>query len=98
MRKKQKSKPKKKDRLEVLLEHMDGKIGLIAEQHGGIRRDIDEIKKTLNVHTDMIAHLTVTVEMIKREQETIKGDISIIKSGLKKKVDYDEFTVLERRV
>ena len=98
MRKRQKSKPKKKDRLEVLLEHMDGKIGSIAEQHGSIDRRLSGIDKTLNAHTEtlnghtqMIAHLTVTTE-------AMREDIATIKSGLKKKVDYDEFSALERRV
>ena len=30
--------------------------------------------------------------------ETIKSDIEFIKGGIKKKVDYEEFVVLERRL
>lgn len=68
----------------VLLEHVDEKVGLIAEQHG-------DIKKILDSHTEMIGNLAVDVSLI-------KDDISFIKNSLKKKVDYDEFTALERRV
>lgn len=70
--------------LGVLLEHVDEKVGLIAEQHG-------DIKKILDSHTEIIGNLAVDVSLI-------KDDISFIKNSLKKKVDYDEFAALERRV
>lgn len=70
--------------LGVLIEHVDEKVGLIAEQHGDIRKILDS-------HTEMIGNLAVDVSLI-------KDDISFIKNSLKKKVDYDEFAALERRV
>ncbi|MBI2465693.1 MAG: hypothetical protein HY452_02445 [Parcubacteria group bacterium] len=71
-------------RLGVLIEHVDSNVGLIAEQHG-------DIKKTLNMHTEMIGKLVVDIEIV-------KSDIEFIKHSFKKKVDIDEFAALERRV
>ena len=70
--------------LGVLIEHVDDKVSLVAEQYGNI-------KKALDNHTEMIGS-------IKMDIEVIKADILFIKGGLKKKVDADEFSVLERRV
>ena len=71
-------------RLGVLLEHVDEKVGLIAEQHG-------DIKQTLNMHTEMIGRLAVDMEIV-------KTDIELIKHSFKKKIDIDEFAALEKRV
>ena len=78
-------------RLGVLIEHVDGNVGLIAEQQGDIKKDISSIKKTLNEHTEMIGKLAVDMEIIKTDTE-------FIKHSLKKKIDVDEFAALEKRV
>jgi len=78
-------------RLGTLIEHVDGNVGLIAEQQGDIKKDISSIKKTLNAHTEMIGKLMVDMEIV-------KTDIEFIKHSFKKKVDIDEFAALERRV
>lgn len=82
----------------VLLEHVDEKVGLVAEQYvdikdeiGGIKGEISSIKKTLDSHTGMIGKLAVDMEIV-------KTDIELIKHSFKKKVDIDEFAALERRV
>jgi len=84
--------------LGVLIEHVDDKVSTIAEQYGDIKKDIGGIKnildshtKTLDSHTEMIGRLTVDVEIIKQDTE-------FIKNSLKRKVDVEEFTALERRV
>lgn len=87
-------KPNKKiesRRLGVLIEHMDDKIGLVSEQYGDINKKLDLQVKILNSHTEMIGSMKVDVEII-------KSDIEFIKRDLKKKVDIDEFSALERRV
>ncbi|MDP3956690.1 MAG: hypothetical protein Q8P97_01710 [bacterium] len=70
--------------LGVLIERVDDKVSLIAEQYG-------DIKETLDNHTEMFGS-------IKMDIEVIKADITFIKGGLKRKVDAEEFSVLERRV
>lgn|SRR3989338_36729 len=75
----------------TILESVDSKFDLIAEQYGTITQDISQIKNTLSSHTEMIGKLAVDVEII-------KTDISFIKTGLKRKVDIEEFVALENRV
>ena len=54
------------------------------EQLGGIHKKLGEMDQKMNNHSEMIGQMMV--------------DITTIKSGLKLKVDYDEFTGLEKRV
>ena len=70
--------------LGAMKEDFDSKVQLIAKQY------ID-IKETLDSHTEMIGRIEEDVEIIKL-------DIEFIKNDLNKKVDRDEFAVLERRV
>lgn len=71
-------------RLGVVIEDVESKVDLVAEQHG-------EIIKKLDAHTEMIGNLAV-------DMQVVKSDIELIKSGLRKKVDVEEFEVLEKRV
>lgn len=97
MPKKQTKKSKKTDvgfelhRLGVFVEQSNDRWDLVAEQYGGIKKDIGEIRHTLNSHTGMIGKLAIDLAIVKE-------DVEFIKSGLKKKVDYDEFVALQRRV
>ena len=75
----------------ALIEHVDGNVGLIAEQQGDIKKILDSHTEILDSHTEMIGS-------IKMDIEVIKEDITFIKGGLKRKVDAEEFLVLERRV
>ncbi len=105
--------------LGVIIEHIDDKISLVAEQYGDIKKTLDlhtEIldshTKTLELHTEILdSHSKILdshgktleshTEMIgsmKMDVEIIKTDIAFIKGGLKRKVDADEFSVLEKRV
>lgn len=84
--------------LGVMIESVGDDVKLVAEQYG-------DIKKTLDTHTEMIGHLAVDVEIVKDDISTLKKDMAItkediefIKNNLKKKVDIDEFSALERRV
>ena len=70
--------------LGVIIENVDSKVGLIAEQYG-------DIKQTLDSHTEMIGKIAVDTAIIKE-------DIEFIKNGLKKKIDIEEFAALEKRV
>lgn len=70
--------------VKILAEDFDSKVKAIAEQYL-------DIKKILNLHTEMIASVHETAEIM-------KIDIQFIKNGLKKKVDLEEFQALEKRV
>ena len=52
---------------------------------------LDSHTERLDSHTEMIGRLAVNLEIVKE-------DVGFIKSGLKKKVDVEEFSTLERRV
>ena len=68
----------------TLLEHIDDKVTLVAEQYTDLNKKIDKIGEKLDI--------------VAEDVEVIKVDIEFIKHELKKKVDRDEFAVLERRV
>ena len=75
----------------VLIEHVDEKVGLVAEQYGDIKKTLNSHTKILEAHTEMIGNITVDLAIIKE-------DVALIKNSIKKKVDIDEFAALERRV
>ena len=77
--------------LGVLIEHVDGKFDIVAEQYGDIKSTLNEHTKLLHAHTEMIGNLMV-------EMHIIKEDAEFIKHSLKRKVDVEEFAALERRV
>jgi hypothetical protein len=93
----QKSKNKEKStaqeirRLGVIFEHTDKNIALLAEQYGDIKNTLNEHSQMLREHTRLFA---VMMETIASMQENIE----FIKHGMKRKIDVDEFAVLERRV
>jgi peptidoglycan hydrolase CwlO-like protein len=77
--------------LGVMVEDFKSQVRLIAEQYDSIRAKLDSHTETLNSHTEMIVSM-------KEDIEIMKVDIAFIKSGLKKKVDYEEFEELVKRV
>ena len=68
----------------TLLEHIDDKVTLVAEQYTGLNKKIDKLVGKLDT--------------VAEDVEVIKMDIEFIKHDLKNKVARDEFAVLERRV
>lgn len=105
--------------LGVVIEHIDSKVSLVAEQYGDIKKTLDSHTKILDRHTeildnhtqildrhtkildrhaDILDSHTEMVGSMKVDIEVIKADITFIKGGLKKKVDADEFSALEKRV
>lgn len=82
----------------VIAEDFRHDMAAIGEQYNGINNKIDGIKdelegvkETLDSHTEMIVAL-------KEDVEIIKTDVEFIKGALKKKVDYEEFAALEKRL
>jgi DNA-binding transcriptional MerR regulator len=80
-----------KKHFDVLKEDIDGKFDLIIEGHESHDKKFDLIEAKLDSHTEMIGSMQVNLEII-------KNDIEIIKTSLRKKVDLEDFEVLERRV
>lgn len=70
--------------LGALSEDFHSRVDAISEQYGDIAEKLDS-------HTEMIGSIKVDIEIIKEDVEFIKG-------SLKKKVDVEEFSALERRV
>ncbi len=70
--------------LGALVEDNGHKISAVAEQFG-------DIKQTLDSHGQMIGKLA-------EDMEIVKTNVEFMKDSLKKKVDYDDFIALERRV
>ncbi len=75
----------------AMIEHIDTNVALVAEQHEDIKKTLDNHTKILDSHTEMFGSMKTDIEVI-------KTDIAFIKGGLKRKVDVEEFSVLERRV
>ena len=74
-----------------LSEDFQSKVTAIGEQYFGLHKDIKLTHLTLG-------KLVEDVNEIRVDMSIIKSDIAFIKGGLKKKVDYDEFQVLTKRV
>lgn len=68
----------------IFKEDLESKINLIAEQY----QDIKSIQKS---HTEMVGSLM-------EDAQIIKADVQFLKRELKRKVDYDEFDALSKRV
>lgn len=75
----------------VVLEDINSKIDLLVGGHQGLEVRLSRVEDKLNSHTQMIGHLAENVEII-------KADVASIKVSLRKKIDAEEFMILEKRV
>lgn len=73
-----------KRHFDVVAEDLSSKIQLVAESVSGIQEQLISIR-------DMVAKNTEDIEVIKMDAE-------LIKQMLRRKVDLEEFEVLEKRV
>ena len=78
-------------RLGVIIERVHDDVQLVAEQYGDIQKTLDRHTEILDRHAEMIGHVAEDLEIV-------KIDTGFIKGSLKKKVDIEEFSALERRV
>ncbi|OGZ07383.1 MAG: hypothetical protein A3C93_03015 [Candidatus Lloydbacteria bacterium RIFCSPHIGHO2_02_FULL_54_17] len=67
-----------------LAEHFDHRFDAVIEQFSGINRKLDAQREV--------------VGELKEDSDISKVNMEIVKSGLAKKVDYQEFLALEKRV
>ena len=88
---------------------MNRYLGALCETHNehlkGIREDSVIVNRKLDSHTEMIGTLSEDVSILKTDVSELKSDmvivkedLSTIKGDLKKRVDYDDFLALVRRV
>ncbi len=82
---------------EQWFENIDRKLNLHTAMFEAHRKRFDLIDQSLDSHTGMLGVLAEDVSVLKEDMVIVKKDISIIKGDLKQKVDYKEFSVLERR-
>lgn len=68
----------------ALSEEFKGQVSAVAEQFSGLNKKLD-------VHTEMIGGL-------KEDLEVMKEDLAIIKADVRKRVTYEEFESLTKRV
>ena len=90
-----KAKPEFNENIHYSPTEMKRYLGALCETHDESLKAINEnffiVNRKLDEHTEMIGSLMENMEIV-------KGDISVIKGDLKKKVDYDDFLSLVRRV
>ena len=83
-------------------EKMHRYLGALNEIHGenlkGIREGFEVLNRKLDSHTEMIGTLMEDVSVLKTDMVIVKDDLSVIKIDLKRKVDYDDFLSLVKRV
>jgi peptidoglycan hydrolase CwlO-like protein len=86
----------------VVLENIDSKLDLVVEGHKSLDKKIDGVDQKLEEFSHNTDYkFKVLTEMTAKNTENIevmKSDIEIIKNSLKKKVDLEEFEILEKRV
>ena len=70
----------------------------IQEYLPSINKRLDDHSRIFETHTEMMGNIAIRIGHIELTMETMKEDIRLIKSGMKRKVDYDEFEALTRRV
>ena len=92
--KKEKLKRDKVIEIGALLEDFNSKFDLVAEQTA----QIPEIKNRIEDLTEDMKIVKEDMLMVKKDMVIVKTDLEFIKHALKKKVDVDEFAVLEQRV
>jgi DNA repair exonuclease SbcCD ATPase subunit len=80
-----------KRHVSALSEDFQSRVEAIGEQFGGLNNRLDSVDKRLDSHSEMVGKLLVSMDVV-------KTNVEFMKDSLKKKVDYDEFIALERRV
>ena len=75
-----------KRHFDVAIESVKDEVKIIAEQYGDIKKDIHEMKETLDSHSAKLDSHTEMIGSMAEDIEIIKSDIEFIKAALKKKL------------
>lgn len=87
-----------KRHLGALVEHVDDRIAAISEQFVDFDRKLDTHEKRFDRIDEKLDSHTEMIGMLAEDVAIIKENVEFLKDSLKKKVDYEEFVALERRV
>ena len=80
---------------DVVVEDLESKIDTVAE---GLESKIDLLTEQVANNTEQIEGVKDRLDSVEETIGVIKVDVEFIKYELKKKVSWDEFAVLEKRV
>lgn len=81
-----------------LSEDFQHKVAAIGENLIDVKTGLKEIQGKLAEHDQHFKVVHLALGQSREDLNVLKTDSDIIKGGLKKKVDYDEFQALTRRV
>ncbi len=77
---------------------LNKKLDNHTEMIGTLMEDVSALKEDVSILKEDVSVLKEDVSTLKSDMSVVKEDISVIKGDLKKKVDYDEFLSLVKRV
>lgn len=80
-----------KGHIGVLVEDFDSKIKLIAEQH-------KSIMEVLREHTRQISEIKEQIMQMNAKMSEINVQLGHVEDNLRRKIDYEDFEKLEKRV
>lgn len=83
------------------MDDFNSKFDLVAEQTSqipDIKAKIDGLTEDMKTVKEDIVVIKEDMNAMKEDTVIMKTDLEFIKNALKKKVDMDEFSALERRV
>ncbi|MCX6763521.1 MAG: hypothetical protein NTZ97_02195 [Candidatus Moranbacteria bacterium] len=81
-----------------MLENMNDGIRVIGEDQQDIKKDVRYIKNDMDVIKSDVDAIKGNINLMKSDINVLKSDVAEIKFELKRKVYYDEFEKLEKRV
>ncbi len=84
--------------LGVVTEDFKSQVKLIAESLSNLQKQLVAIREMVAKNTEDIERLKIEMIAMKKDMEIMKADISTIKYELRRKVSWDEFEALEKRV
>lgn len=82
----------------TMLEQMNDGIGVIAETQQETNQRLGVLETRFGGFETRFDGLEGKVDRLQEDMDIVKSDVSKIKTDLKRKVDYDEFEKLEKRM
>ncbi len=83
---------------DVVAEDLKGDIKMLAEQAASNTEKLEEHDRRFNQIDHRFDKVDQRLDKVKNTLDIVKMDLESIKGDLKKKVDWEDFVVLEKRV